>query len=488
MSETHSPAPAGHDHVFLGDNHQRNERRTWFVIALTAGMMVAEIAAGTFYGSMALVADGWHMSTHAAALLIAALAYLYARRNARNPRFTFGTGKLGDLAGFSSAIVLALIALLIGWESLLRLANPVAISFPSTRRSGKSSMPTRSSGARRSGRANLEGQMRDTQEIRFAVLMFPNFPLMAFSSVIEPLRAANTLSGRRCYSWLTVAAGEKISASNGIGIEPDFHVRNAPEVDRIVVCSGGDAEHLVADEEMAWIRKNLRAGAQLGAVADAAFFLARKGLLDGHSCTLHWTSQPAFKEAFPHLDMRSDLYVIDRRRFTSVGGIGSLDMMLDMIGRDYGAELADGVAGWFMHSPLRPDADRRKLTLRIRSGIADDLVLSAVAMMEDAIEDVLRIEDLASRLNVSSDKLERAFKAELGVSPNSYYRNLRLGHAADMLTHSNLKVNEVAVACGFVNAANFSRAFKEQFGYVPHSVRRRVSRAGEAPRAVAGLK
>ncbi len=130
MSETHSPASAGHDHVFLGDNHQRNERRTWFVIALTAVMMVAEIAAGTFYGSMALVADGWHMSTHAAALLIAALAYLYARRNARNPRFTFGTGKLGDLAGFSSAIVLALIALLIGWESLLRLTNPVSISFP----------------------------------------------------------------------------------------------------------------------------------------------------------------------------------------------------------------------------------------------------------------------------------------------------------------------------------------------------------------------
>lgn len=85
MTDIHSPAPAAHDHVFLGDNHQRNERRTWFVIALTAGMMVAEIAAGTFYGSMALVADGWHMSTHAAALLIAALAYLYARRNARNP-------------------------------------------------------------------------------------------------------------------------------------------------------------------------------------------------------------------------------------------------------------------------------------------------------------------------------------------------------------------------------------------------------------------
>ena len=79
-----------HDHVFLGDNHERNERRTWFVIALTATMMVAEITAGTLFGSMALVADGWHMSTHAAAMLIAALAYLYARKNARNPRLRSG--------------------------------------------------------------------------------------------------------------------------------------------------------------------------------------------------------------------------------------------------------------------------------------------------------------------------------------------------------------------------------------------------------------
>lgn len=118
-----------HDHVFLGADHRRNERRVWLVIALTAAMMVAEIVAGTLYGSMALVADGWHMSTHAGAMLIAALAYLYARRHARDPRFTFGTGKLGDLAGFASAVALALVALLIGWESLLRLADPVPISF-----------------------------------------------------------------------------------------------------------------------------------------------------------------------------------------------------------------------------------------------------------------------------------------------------------------------------------------------------------------------
>jgi cation diffusion facilitator family transporter len=118
-----------HDHVFLGEGHQRNERRVRLVIALTASMMALEIAAGMIFGSMALVADGWHMSTHAAAMLISALAYLYARRHARDPRFSFGTGKLGDLAGFASAIGLALVALLIGWESLLRLAEPVPIHY-----------------------------------------------------------------------------------------------------------------------------------------------------------------------------------------------------------------------------------------------------------------------------------------------------------------------------------------------------------------------
>lgn len=118
-----------HEHVFLGVNQDRNERKVWLVIALTATMMVVEITAGHWFGSMALIADGWHMSTHAGAMLIAVLAYRYARRNATNPNFSFGTGKVGDLAGFASAVILVLIALLIGWESVLRLVEPVPISF-----------------------------------------------------------------------------------------------------------------------------------------------------------------------------------------------------------------------------------------------------------------------------------------------------------------------------------------------------------------------
>jgi cation diffusion facilitator family transporter len=131
MSTTaaHTHGPAGHRHVFLGHSHDRNARRTLWVVILTAVMMVGEIVAGQIYGSMALLADGFHMATHAGALAVAAGAYAFARRYAEDPRFSFGTGKVGDLAGFASALVLGLVALGIAVESALRLLDPRAVAF-----------------------------------------------------------------------------------------------------------------------------------------------------------------------------------------------------------------------------------------------------------------------------------------------------------------------------------------------------------------------
>jgi len=121
--------PWTHNHSFLGEHHTTHERRTWSVVALTAAMMVAEIVGGSMFGSIALVADGWHMGTHVAALAIAGLAYLFARRHAENASFSLGTGKFGELAAFASAIILGMIALGVAYESLLRLLQPVAIHF-----------------------------------------------------------------------------------------------------------------------------------------------------------------------------------------------------------------------------------------------------------------------------------------------------------------------------------------------------------------------
>ena len=126
---SHSITPWTHGHSFLGAHHGEHERRTWSVVALAAAMMVAEIVGGTLFGSIALVADGWHMGTHVAALAIAGLAYLFARRHSHDPRFSLGTGKFGELAAFASAIILGIVALGIGYESVLRLIDPVVIHF-----------------------------------------------------------------------------------------------------------------------------------------------------------------------------------------------------------------------------------------------------------------------------------------------------------------------------------------------------------------------
>ncbi len=310
--------------------------------------------------------------------------------------------------------------------------------------------------------------------ITYAVLIFRGFPMMAFSAVVEPLRAANILAKKQCYRWITVGASDgRVEASNGVVIEPGYSAEDAPAVERIVVCSGGDADHVVAADAVNWMRKSVRGGAHIGAVADAAFFLARAGLLDGHACTLHWTSQAAFTEAFPEIELRRELYVIDRKRFTSAGGVGALDMMLEVITQDYGAELAAGVAEWFVHSPLRSSVDRKLMPLRLRTGVRNELVLSAIAIMEDAVEERFSMTHLATRLGVSPDKLERSFRSELRISPSGHYRRLRLRRAADLLTHSTLAVRDVALACGFSSMSSFARAFRQQHGHAPGAMRKR---------------
>jgi transcriptional regulator GlxA family with amidase domain len=308
---------------------------------------------------------------------------------------------------------------------------------------------------------------------RFAILVFPRFPMMAFSAVIEPLRAANTLLGQAAYEWSIVASDENaVLASNGIAVTPNHAVGSAPQADYIVVCSGGDADRLTAEQPLSWIRKNLRNGCHVGSVADGAFYLARAGLLDGYACTLHWQSQPAFVEAFPHLALQRRLYVIDRTRFTSAGGVGALDMMLEIIAGHHGAGLARQVAEWFVHDRIRASADREKLQLRVRTGIQNDLVLDAVARMEGSIEQGESMAAIAAHLRVSIGKLERAFKTELGIGPSDYYRRIRMQRARDLLEHSTMSVREVGLVCGYASFPAFVRAFRRTYQETPRKVRK----------------
>lgn len=312
----------------------------------------------------------------------------------------------------------------------------------------------------------------DNAPRHFAILIFPGFPMMAFSAVIEPLRAANALGAQPPYRWTTVSTDRaRITASNGVTIDPDSTVADNPPADYIVVCSGGDADQLTAEAPIRWIRKNLRRGAQLGSVADGAYYLARAGLLDNHACTLHWRSQPAFVEAFPHIALRRTVYVIDRNRFTSAGGVGAFDMMLEIIGGHHGEAMARRVAEWFVHDRIRASGEREKLQLRLRTGIRSDLVLAAAQRMEEAMELGETVAGIARHLGISVGRLDRAFRADLKLSPGNYFRQMRMERASDLLIHSSLSIHEVGLACGYTDFSAFVRAFRRTYSKTPRQFR-----------------
>jgi len=306
---------------------------------------------------------------------------------------------------------------------------------------------------------------------------------MAFSAVIEPLRVANILCPKADYRWLTVTtSGKTVTSSSGLAFATDFNVADGPDVDWLVVCSGGNADRYVSPAAHGWIRAQERKGAMIGAVADGAFFLARAGLLDNCTSTLHWQSQAAFREKFPRLRIVSDLYVIDRSRFTSAGGVAAFDMMLELIERRHGRAVAAGIAEWFVHSRIRMDADRELLSVKLRTGVADPRVLSAISLMEQQIEGPLSIDDIARRLDLSSDTLGRLFAAHTGMPPAAYYRSLRLRRGQGLLAHSTMRIGEIAVACGFENPSGFARAYREMFGRSPREQRRALRRSEGAVR------
>lgn len=316
-----------------------------------------------------------------------------------------------------------------------------------------------------------------------AIAISHGFPMLAFTGLVEPLRAANGLLGRTAYAWQAVAevAGQ-VAASNGLELAAAGPIGTLPLPDRAVICSGGEASRTKAAGTIAWVRRAAASGAQVGAVADGAFLLARAGLLAGRSCALHWTSHAAFAETFPEVDLRRDRYVIDRARFTSAGGVGAFDMTLALIALDHGEPLAAAVAEWFVHRRPGPRQDARDGPLSHRIRTSDPLVLAAARNMEERIEDALPIAAVALALRVSRDRLERAFRRELGVSPAEWRREARVRRATDLLVNSAMPVAQVAIASGHADPSAFARRYRTATGRTPLQVRR-DRRAEDGPGA-----
>lgn len=306
-------------------------------------------------------------------------------------------------------------------------------------------------------------------------LLIPDFALLAYASAIEPLRAANRLSGRDLYHWSHISIdGRAAIASNSVGIASDFNVGDDRPLDYLIVCAGGNPAAFQHAPTFAWLRQLARRRVKLGGVSGGPYILARANVLTGYRFTIHWEHAPAFIEEYPELDLRRSLYEIDRDRLTSSGGTAPLDMMHAVIAREHGSELALAVSEWFLQTHVREGAGPQRMPLRERLGISHAPLLRVVARMEQDLETPVARAELARTAGVSLRQLERLFRSHLGRSLGEHYLVLRLDRARDLLRQTTLSVLEIALACGFASASHFSRAYRRRFAHAPRSERDRL--------------
>jgi AraC family transcriptional regulator, glycine betaine-responsive activator len=309
--------------------------------------------------------------------------------------------------------------------------------------------------------------------VRVGFFLVPNFTMMAFTSAIEPLRLANQVTERPLYAWTLYSNdGGPVRASNSVEIRVDEPFGQARDLSAAILCAGNGVQTLDHRDVIAALRRLSTFGASLGAVCTGTYVLAKAGLLDGYQATIHWENQASLVAEFPHLDITSELFEIDRNRFTCAGGTAAADMMLSIIARDHGQALATAVTDQLIHHRIREASERQRMDLRTRLGVAHPRLLAVVARMEETIETPLSCTELSAEAGVSPRQLERLFAKYLGHSPTRHYLTVRLDRARFLLQQTSQPILSVAMACGFVSASHFSKSYNEHFGHTPSTERR----------------
>jgi transcriptional regulator GlxA family with amidase domain len=303
-------------------------------------------------------------------------------------------------------------------------------------------------------------------------LLLESFTLIAFAGAIEPLRLANRMAGRPLYDWRVLTAdGGPVTASNGVALQADAGLTELSREATIIVVGGLNVKSAISRPVLTWLRREARRGLAVGALCTGAQVIAQAGLLDGRRCTIHWENRDSFEEDFPEIDLTQNIYVIDRDRYTAAGGTASTDLMLKLIARSHGTELANLVADQLIHTTVRSDKDAQRLSIPTRIGVRHPRLAAVVHRMEENIEEPISPAILAQDAGMSTRQLERLFRRYLNRSPKRYYMELRLGKARNLLLQTDMSVINVALASGFASPSHFSKCYRALYKTTPYRER-----------------
>ena len=310
-------------------------------------------------------------------------------------------------------------------------------------------------------------------------LIFPGFPMSCLTSAIEPLRAANEISGQAAFDWKLIGeTGARVESSAHIWFDPDRALTDDLELDYLFLLSGPLARFETPRPSNGRLRSLSRHGVRVGGVSGGVFPLARSGLLAGHRCSVHWCYAAAFAAEFPDHPVEDDVIIIDRDRLTVSGAAAVFDLMLGLIDARLGEEVTTEVACWFQHPLMRGQGVRQKVPTLRRESTSDMLppsVAEAIRIFGDHIEDPVNVDDVAQLVGLSPRQLERNFKTATGQSPSRYYRNLRMNAARQLVLYSNDSMARIAAAVGYGATAPLVRQYRRAFGATPQQDRQKIN-------------
>lgn len=300
-------------------------------------------------------------------------------------------------------------------------------------------------------------------------VLLPKFTMLAFSSAIEPLRMANQLTGQVLFRWQVLSDdGGPVACSNGVPVMVDGAWADAKPEGIILVCSGVEPEGKASAALGDWLRGLWRRGRIVGGLCTGAYALAAAGILKGHRFTMHWDNIAAFAENHSDLNPARQVFCIDDRVMTCAGGVAAADLMLKLINDRFGAELGQEVMNMCLLTQRRDEADHQITSLAARLGTRHDKLLQAAAWLESHIEEEFDLDACAAHLSLSRRQIERLFSRYLNVTPVRYMNDLRLARGRSLLAETDMKVTEVAVACGYASTSHFSKSFRKKYGTSPY--------------------
>ena len=317
--------------------------------------------------------------------------------------------------------------------------------------------------------------------ILVSLVTIPRFNMMTLNAVMEPMRVANYLSSEPLYRWdFRSATAGRVAGSNGLAVDCGS-LETGAKPDTVIVFGSWGTEHYRSEALFNWLRRQERRGAVLIGIELGVYALARAGLLAGRRATTHWSWKPAFVEAFPDVDVTEQLYTLDGNLLTCAGGTAGLDLMLALVARQQGEQLAAEVANQILVHPRRPpDGVQRQASVKVDAEVHPS-VRAAMTLLEANLEEPIAVPELCRELAVSQRQLERLFRRDTGCTIVQFGKLLRLQYGRVLLTGTGLSIREVSAACGFNSMSYFSACFQKTFGKKPSDYRQSWPEGEPAP-------